>query len=325
MKQRYRVMRRIHRFRYAITAVIVGCVTFKHSALAALVATLWGVNFVVIDEGLKDVPPLLFLAIRFTLVAFPAVFFIRPPAIGWKAIVGIGSFMSLGQFSLLYIALELGMPAGVASLVLQAQVMLTILLAALFLGERPSNRQFFGVAVGMFGLVLVTSAHGLTAPWLPGVITLAAAFSWAIGNVLSRRAKAASGLGLVVWSGLVVPLPCLALSLLIDGPAEVSAALTNISMVAVLSTLYTAIGSSLIGYGIWNSLMARYATSSVVPFMLLVPVVGIASAWLFQSEIPTAPELFGGTIMLIGLAVATWTRTSRRKVSPAPPTVNAPS
>jgi O-acetylserine/cysteine efflux transporter len=122
--------------------------------------------------------------------------------------------------------------------------------------------------------------------------------------VLARRAQATSGLSLVVWSGLVVPVPALALSLIVDSPPVVWQALTNLSWVAIGSTVYTAVFASLIGYGIWNSLLTRYPTSSVVPFTLLVPVVGILAAWLVQAEVPTVTEFAGGVIMLAGLAAA---------------------
>jgi O-acetylserine/cysteine efflux transporter len=88
-------------------------------------------------------------------------------------------------------------------------------------------------------------------------------------------------------------------------------ALTHLSVVAILSTIYTAVAASLIGYGIWNSLMARYPTSAVVPFTLLVPVIGIAAAWLVQGELPTPTEIVGGVVMLVGLATAVLTRGRR--------------
>ena len=91
---------------------------------------IWGLNFLAIDFGLEDVPPLLFLAIRFFFVAIPAVFFLKPPQIGWRSILAIGAFLSLGQFSLLYLALSLGMPPGLASLLHQTQVVLTVLCRA---------------------------------------------------------------------------------------------------------------------------------------------------------------------------------------------------
>ncbi len=291
--------------------------SLRHSLLALLVVVIWGANFVIIDAGQEDVPPLLFLALRFVVVCVPAVFFLKPPGIGWRPLLMIGAFLSLGQFTLLYLALALGMLPGLASLLLQTQVMFSIVVAALVLHERPTRRQLIGIVIGMLGLTLVVIGHSQAAPWLPLVVTLAAALAWAIGNVLARRAQASSGLSLVVWSGLVVPLPAFALSLVVDSPPVVWAALSNLSVVAILSTVYTAVFASLIGYGIWNSLLARYPTSAVVPFTLLVPVVGIVAAWLVQGEVPASTEFIGGAIMLAGLAAAVL-QPRRRQEHPEP-------
>ncbi len=283
----------------------------KHSALAIVVMVIWGVNFVVIDEGLADVPPLLFLCLRFMLVALPLVFFIPRPKASWRAVVAVGTFMSLGQFGLLYIALDLGMPSGLASLILQAHVIMTITIAAIVLRETPSTRQVIGAGIGSAGLLVVVVAHGATAPVLPVLVMLGAALSWATGNVVARSAGVTSGLSLVVWSALVVPVPAFLLSLAVDGRGEVERALTHLSPLAIGSTVYTAIGASLIGYGIWNSLLARHPAGAVVPFVLLVPVVGILAAWLVQDEVPTVLELVGGAVMLAGVATATITATRR--------------
>lgn len=285
--------------------------TPRHTLLALLVVAIWGVNFVAIDLGLSNVPPLLFLAMRFVLVAIPAVFFIRPPAIGWRNVLLIGAFLSLGQFTLLYLALSLGMPPGLASLLLQTQIVFSVIVSSLLLREHPTRRQLTGIVIGMVGLAVVVVGHTSAAPWLPLVITLLAALSWAIGNVLSRRARAASGLSLVVWSGLVVPIPSIALALLVDGPQAVGFSLAHLSLAAILSTVYTALAASLVAYTIWNSLLARYPTGAVVPFTLLVPVIGILAAWAVFGERPASSELIGGAIMLGGLAAAVLTPRPR--------------
>ena len=297
----------------------------KHSTLAVGVMVLWGVNFVVIDEGLADVPPLVLLALRFVLVAFPLILLVPRPSASWRVVVGVGAFMSLGQFSLLYVALDLGLPAGLASLVLQAQVIFTIVIAAAVLRESPTRRQVVGAGIGTAGLAVVAVAHGTSAPVVPLLVILGGALSWAIGNVISRAAGVASGLSLVVWSALVVPVPALALALAMDGPDEVGRALTSLSGIAIASTVYTAIGASLIGYGIWNSLLARHPASAVVPFVLLVPPIGILAAWLVQGEVPTTAELAGGAVMLAGVAIATISRRGRPVVDPAAMTTGVPS
>jgi O-acetylserine/cysteine efflux transporter len=282
-----------------------------HRALAVVVAVVWGVNFVVIDAGLADVPPLLLVAVRFTLVALPLVAVVPRPDVPWRTVLAVGGTMSLGQFTLLYLGMHLGMPPGLASLVLQAQVIGTIVLARLVLRERASRRQVVGALVGTVGLAVVATARGLSAPALPLLVTLAAALSWAIGNVISRRARVRSGFALVVWSALVVPVPSLALSLAVDGPDVVGRVLAHPPLSAVLATAYTVYGASLLGYGVWNGLLARYPAGAVVPYVLLVPPVGIAAAWLLQGERPGVAELAGGAVMLLGVAAAT-TRPRRR-------------
>lgn len=312
IKQNYTVLGANQRWCFILYPAKVRNMTTRHSLLAALVAVLWGLNFVAIDLGLhangRDVPPLLFVAMRFLLVVFPWILFIRKPDVSWAAIIGVGLFMSAGQFGLLYLSMALGMPAGLASLVLQAQVLLTVLLAALFLGERPSRRQLAGVVLGVAGLAIVAVGRSSVAPLLPFIIVLGAALSWAAGNVIARKAKAASGLGLVVWSGAVVPLPLIALSLVIDGPDAVATTMLDLQAGTVLSAIYTAVFASLVGYGIWNWLLAKYPPSAVVPFTLLVPVVGMSAAWLALQEVPSVTELAGGLLLLGGVATAVLTR-----------------
>lgn len=276
----------------------------RHTGLALLVVLIWGVNFVAIDIGLKDVPPLLFVAMRFVLVAIPAIFFVKRPGIGWRQVLLVGAFLSFGQFVLLYLALALGLPPGLSSLLAQTQIVFTVVVSSLLLREHPSRRQVIGILIGMSGLAVVVIGHSYASPWLPVLVALSSALSWAIGNVLARRARASSGLSLVVWSALVVPVPAFGLALLLNGAPVVLSALAHLSLAAILSTVYTAVFASLVGYTIWNSLLTRYPTSAVVPFTLLVPIVGIATAAIVFHEQPALTELIGGAIMLGGLAVA---------------------
>lgn len=280
-------------------------------ALAVLVAAIWGTNFVAIRTGLDDVPPFLFLAIRFLVVCLPAVLLIPRPDVRWRDLMLIGTFVSLGQFALLYLGLHLGMPPGLSSLVLQAQVLITIAIAASWLRERPTRRQLAGIGLGAAGLSLIAVGRGLSAPLVPLVVLVLAATSWAIGNVLTRRAGPVSGLGLTVWSGLVVPVPALALSLVFEGPAAMAAGLASFGWGAAASTAYTAYLSSLVGYGIWNTLLARHPVARVTPFAMLVPVFGMLAAGVAFGERPAPLELVGGTFLLAGVAVAVLRRRSR--------------
>jgi O-acetylserine/cysteine efflux transporter len=292
--------------------------SLRHALAAVAVAVIWGANFVVIDAGLHDMPPLTFVALRFVAVLVPAIFVVKRPDARWRDIFLVGLFLSFGQFGLLYLSLHLGMPPGLASLVVQVQVIFTVVIAALALHERPTRRQQLGVLLGLVGLTIVALGRTASTPLLAVVLSLAAALSWATGNVVTRRVGTASGLSMTVWSALVVPVPMFALSLLVDGPDAVATGLRHIDAVTVGSTLYTAYLCSLFGYGVWNTLLARYPAATVVPFTLLVPVSGIATAWIVRGEKPTLGTAVGGLLLLLGVLV---TAVSRRRTPRQEPTV----
>ena len=272
--------------------------------LAAAVATIWGFNFVVIDWGMHGVPPLLFAAVRFTAVVLPAALLVPRPTAPLRVVAAVGLFMSLGQFGFLYVSMAAGMPPGLAALVLQAQVIFTVVLAAGVLRERPTRHQVAGVLLGSAGLAVVALGRGGHVSWAALALCLLGALSWGIGNVVSRASGVAGGLSLTVWSATVVPVPLLALSLVVDGPHTVSSALVSCSWQAAASTLYTAGLASLVGFGIFNSLLARNPSAAVVPWVLLAPVVAMASAWLLLGERPAPAEAVGGLVLVVGVLVA---------------------
>src|SRR5690554_4221397 len=187
--------------------------------LAALVViTAWGMNFVVIKVGLDEIPPLLLGALRFTLVAFPAVFFIKRPALPWRIIILYGLTISLGQFIFLFTAMYVGMPAGLASLVLQSQAFFTVLIAALLLGEGVRRHNILGMGAAVLGLFLIQLGAAPGSMTLLGfLLTLLAALCWATGNIVVKHAGKVDMLGLVVWGALIPPLPFLALSWMLEG------------------------------------------------------------------------------------------------------------
>ena len=115
--------------------------------LAISVAAVWGFNFVVIRMGIDAFPPLLFSALRFTFAALPLVFFLPKPNVSWGIILGIGLILGVIKFALLFIGMDVGLSAGLASLVLQSQAFFTVILASIFLAERPSPLQVTGILV----------------------------------------------------------------------------------------------------------------------------------------------------------------------------------
>ena len=277
----------------------------RHVLLAVAVALVWGVNFVIVDEGLKSFPPLLFAALRFVFMVFPAVFFLPRPRVPVRWVIGVGTFMSAGQFGLLFVSIHAGMPVGLASVLLPTQTVFTIALAVAFLGERPAAAQVAGAAVAVGGIVVIAAGRTSGVPLGAMLLCLGAAISWGVGNICSRRAQAPDALALLVWSSLVPPLPLLALSFVFEGPTRIGHALSGIDARGVLSLLYVVAVSTAFGYGIWTWLLSRHPASRVAPFTLLVPPVGIAAAWIALGQQPSTSEVVGAVIILAGLALVT--------------------
>jgi O-acetylserine/cysteine efflux transporter len=274
-----------------------------HGLAAVLVAAIWGFNFVVIKIGVGAAPPLLLCALRFAFAAFPAVLLIPKPETGWRRIAGFGFVLGVVKFGLLFTAIDLGMPAGLASLVMQAQAFFTILFAALLLGERPGPHQIAGSLVACLGLGLIAWPRMSGSELVPFLMTVAAAALWGVANIIAKRAGRIDMLGFVVFASLVPPLPLLALSLLIDGPDRVAAALTGLDGTALGTVAYLAYPATVFAFAVWGSLLARHPAATVTPFSLLVPVAGLVSAALILGETLSLPEALGSAVIAVGLAI----------------------
>jgi O-acetylserine/cysteine efflux transporter len=270
-----------------------------HLALAVLVAAIWGLNFVVIEVGLDDFPPLLLSALRYTLASLPLLVLGGAAVVPWKWVLAVGGAIGVVKFSLLFVGMDVGMPAGLASLVLQAQVLFTIALAIVFLGERPRPLQIAGALVALAGIAVIGAGRGGNVPLGALALSIGAAASWGVGNICTRKAQASDAVALLVWASLIPPLPLAVLSVALGEGAP------SIGVGGVLAVLYVVVGATFFGFGSWAWLMRRHPASRVVPFALLVPPVGIAAAWISLGEQPNAAELLGAVVVLAGLAITT--------------------
>lgn len=292
--------------------------TRKDGLLALLVVVVWGLNFVVIKLGLHNMPPLMLAGLRFLLVAFPALLFVARPRVPFRLLAGYGLTISFGQFAFLFSAIKFGMPAGLASLVLQAQAFFTILLGAFIFGERLQSKQIAGITLAVIGvLVLVgTSLNGQHVAMVGFLLTLAAAFSWACGNIFNKRimlhASRPAVMSLVVWSALIPIAPFMLASAIFDGPAVMWTSLVDIDWVTILSLGYLAFVATIVGYGIWGALLGRYETWRVAPLSLLVPVVGMGSAAVLLGETLSGLQLIGAALIMAGLYINVFGLRMRR-------------
>lgn len=274
-----------------------------HVLLALIVTVIWGLSFVVIKLGVGTTPPLLLASLRFVFAALPAVFFVPRPRTSWRILAGYGFFLGVAQFGLLFAAIALGMPASLASVVMQAQVFFTILFAALLMNERPGPHQIVGGAVACLGLILIAWPRLSGGGGVPFLMTVAAAAAWGVANIVSKKAGRVDMLGFVVWASLIPPLPLLAFSLVLDGPDRVLAALSHVNGGMVGAVAYLAYPTTVFAFAVWSFLLSRYPAATVTPFALLVPVAGILGSALILGETMRPIEAVGGGVIVLGLIV----------------------
>ncbi|GAB3188555.1 EamA family transporter [Nesterenkonia suensis] len=305
----------------------------RHLLLALTVAVLWGVNFLAIHFSLEQFPPLFLVALRFTVLAVPTLLLVPRPDVPLRWLIGYGLGFGTLQFFGLYLGMAAGFPTGLASLVLQSSAPFTVLLGALLLHERLGPRRTVGVSVAVAGLVVVGLTRGGLDGWMPFLLVVLGGFGWALGNLASRQARAEKPMRLVLWMTVIPPVPMVALSLALEGPEEIAGALASSftagAVPAWLGLFYTVTVGTLIGSAVWVWLMARHPASTVAPFSLLVPVVGILTAWIGLGEVPMRGELLGGGLVIGGVLWANGTarrRSPRQPVpGPAPATLHEPA
>ncbi|WP_462153982.1 EamA family transporter [Pseudoalteromonas piscicida] len=275
----------------------------KSISLALIVVIIWGLNFSVIKFGLAELPPILFSGLRFLVVAIPAVFFIPFPKTSLWNVLGVGLFLGVLKFSLLFIAMESNASAGIASLLLQAQVIFTILLSVLLLKETMDRFQVVGISIATFGfnLFFINSSGSTTI--LGAVLILFAALFWSFSNLIMKRLQDVNLLHFIVWVSLVPPLPLFTLSYFIETDAPLTL-LLNTTTQSWLSIAYVGYISTLIAFAVWGWLLKNHKAAAVTPFALLIPIVGIIGSALLLNEQLMLMEAVGGGFILCGLTIS---------------------
>ncbi len=280
--------------------------------LALAVVVAWGVNFVVIEVGLEDFPPLLFSALRFFFAAIPAIFILGRPRVAWRYVIGVALALGVAKFGLLFIAMDRGVPAGLSSLVLQSQVIFTVLFAVAVLRERPRPTQVIGIMIACVGMVLIMLDRGLSAPLGALVLVIAAGACWGVSNTITRYAKPQDTLRFMVWVSAVAVVPLLLLSLLTEGPRADLHALRGIELTGIGAIGYLAFVATLFGFGVWGYLLRQYDASTVAPFSLLVPIVGMGAAWLLRGETVGPQQAIAAVLVIGGMACTVIRRRTPR-------------
>ena len=285
-----------------------------HQAAALLVTFIWGTNFVLLRYALDELAPFTLATLRFLFVAFPLVFFLPKPKISWRYIASYGLLIGVGQFGLLFWAMQADITPGVASLLIQLQVFFTVLLTVFSLKETVSKLQWVAMTIGFVGLLVVVLNTNEATTAAGVIIVLVAALSWASGNMIVKHIGAVDAFAFLAWSSLFSIPPLAFMAIYQTGLTDVVSSVANASWFAWATILWQSIGNMLIGYGVWNMLLHRYPAASVSPWALLVPVFGMGASSLLLNEAMPWWKLLAMMLILTGLAlnVAEDLRQNRR-------------
>lgn len=270
--------------------------------LALIVVLIWGANFSVVKIGLAELPPIFFSALRFSIIAIPGVFLFSFPKTSVINVVGVGLFLGVCKFGLLFVAMYADASAGMASLLLQSQVFFTILLSVVFFKERVSLVQGIGILIAAAGFFVIAIDLSGSTTELGLTLLLFAGLSWGVSNLFMKRTKNVDLLGFMVWISLIPPIPLFILSYYLEGPNPIVIVM-QASGSTWFSLAFVSYVTTVLGFGIWGRLLSKYPAVAVAPFALLIPIAGITVSYIILDERLSSSEVVGAVLMLLGLMV----------------------
>ncbi len=287
---------------------------FSHLLLALAIVAVWGTNFVVIKMSLASFPPFLFAALRYAFALLPVVFFVAKPKVPWSNLCVYGVAVGVGQFGVLYFAINGHISPGLASLVIQTQVFFTIGFAMFFANEKLRLYQAVAVGVAMIGLGIIAVHTDSTTTVLGLALVVLAGFSWGIANTASRRAGSINMFSYVVWASAFAVPPLALISFVFEGGWEsISYSMAAAPPGAWLGVLWQAWGNTLFGYAAWGWLLSKHPAAVVAPAPLLVPIFGMGSSAFFLDESLPLWKILAAGLVIAGLMVNLfWPNLKRR-------------
>ena len=284
---------------------------FRDALLALLVALVWGANFLVAKIATQEIPPFFLLFLRTIFATLPFIFFIpKPKNLSWSMITGIGLSLNVGKMSFIFWSLYLGLSPGIAALTLQTQVLFTIILAKIFFNNRVSLQQAIGVSIAIAGMVMIGVEMQGQASFTGFLCILCAALCWSFTNILYTKAKDVETFPLIIWTGLIPPLPLFGLSLGFEGWDTILYSITHVTWVGLTALTFTVVAATWIGATCWALLFRKYPATMIAPYALLIPVVAIILSMIFLDDVYSNITLTASAIVFLGLIINQWPRKS---------------
>ena len=272
--------------------------------MALAIVAVWGTNFVVIKISLDSFPPFLFAALRYIFALLPVVFFLPRPKVSWRNLLVYGLATGVGQFGVMYFAIDGRISPGLASLVIQTQVFFTIGFAMFFAKEGLRLYQAVAVAIAMIGLIIIALHTDATTTFLGLALVVFAGFSWGVANTVSRRAGAINMLSYVVWASAFSIPPLLIVSAIFEGgPSHLWGVTLAAPMGAWMGVFWQSWANTLFGYAAWGWLLSKHPAAVVAPAPLLVPIFGMGASTFFLDEALPEWKMMAAGLVITGLII----------------------
>ncbi|WP_028671725.1 EamA family transporter [Saccharospirillum impatiens] len=274
--------------------------------LGIAVMCLWGFNFSVIKLGADQIDPTLLVALRFTLAAIPAVFFVARPAVPARYFFAYGLTFGTGVWGMMTWSITVGISAGMAGLLMQLSVVSSLVLGWAWLKERLTLPKLLGAGLALAGLAVSMTLQDGSVSLIGLLFVLVAAISWSLTGIIVKKAATAEVFAFSVWGMLFAPIPLIMVAWVSQG-AEVFLTLpAQMNREVWFSVFFQAYPTTLLGYWLWNRLIVSYPLSTVAPLTLLVPVFGLLGSFLFYGEAMSSTKLLACMLILTGLMVSQW-------------------
>lgn len=281
--------------------------------LALAVTSLWGFSFVVISYAFEAFPPILMAFLRVAAASLPVLVLIRPPRVPLGLFIGLSLTLAVLQHVSMFVGMDLGVPGGIASLLVQSQVFFTTALAFIVLKERPVAIQYIGIAVAGGGMAVIAASMPGGGSLIGFLVVLGGAAAWGVSNIIFKLIKAVDLIRLLAWCHLpAVPIN-FGLSYALEGGPDVIVRLTSADATHYLAAIFLGLISTSVGYLIWSTLMRRHSATLIAPFSLLIPIFGMTLMATLRGEEFGTLRIVGAVLVMIGLALCV-IRTRRPRV-----------
>lgn len=278
----------------------------KDFIFAIIIMAVWGVNFSVIKLGMETLDSFTLNALRFSLCAFPLVFFVKKPDLAWKYIAAYGLLFGVGVWGMVGLGIHFGASAGVASLIIQLSAFLVVLLGAFVFKEKLNIGQYIGLGLALIGLLLIASVADGSATLLGIGLVMFAALCLSTSIIMFKYLQIKQMIGLLVWSSLFSPIPLFALAFFVNGTDAFSNLAANLTPLTIFSLLFQAYPTTLLGRLIFNNMIVKYPMSQVIPISFLVPIFGLFGSYLIFDEQIGEIKIISCALIIIGLIVSTF-------------------